>query len=553
VIDADPKKLMAADAWVWAEYSKLNLGSEMFSTKNHEFQIQLLQDDSPRQCYCKSTQAYGTQAYVIKALHGLIYNRLPKGVLYLFPTLDDVTDFSTTRFKPMIKDNPSQIGKFVRDTDRENLKKIQRGHLYFRGGRLSQTLQSDRKASSRLKSIPVDWVIFDEFDEMDQSARDLAIGRMADSNLKWETYLGNPTIPNYGIDKVFRGSDQRYWEIKCMSCGKWTNLKLEFLANPPGPIKREIIDGQEVVIRACMNCGKPLDPTNGEWIAQYPTNTDMVGRTISHMESVKTDLAHFLKRWEDPDTDITQFYNIDLGEAYTDAENRLTPNDVFRCCCPDQMEQRSEVARCAGVDVGKRFLHVVIGYPVKEKDMLKVTWVGRVANFNELHDVFQRFTVKSAVIDAEPETHKVREFQAAENAKIFLCDYQERLKAGRVDNEEKGTITIRRTEICDATHRIVASGTRFEIPRRCAEINLYAEHMSNLVKVLQEDPKTGASEYRYVKINTEDHYRHSTNYFYLACQDPAIEFEMMKSRAKGDLSVLIQKNRVNNDYDPLRY
>lgn len=543
-IDVTPKKLMMVDAWCWAEFSKLDLGPATFTTEGHEFQIELLQDDSPRQCFCKSTQAYGTQAYVIKALHGLIHNKFPKGVLYLFPTADTVTDFSTTRFKPMIQDNKSQIGKYVRDTDRENLKKIRKGYLYFRGGRLSQTLDSERKGGAGLKSIPVDWVVFDEVDEMDQEAIPLAIGRMADSDLKWETYLGNPTIPDYGIDKVFRSSDQRYWEIQCQHCGKFTNLKLEFLANPPGCIKREIIEGEEKVIRACINCGKEIFPQHGQWVPQYPDNKDMVGRTISHLESIKTDLAYFLKKWEDPELNITQFYNLDLGEAYIDAENRLTKNDIYLCCSRDAMETGSKIGRCAGVDIGKHALHVVIGYPKGKRH--KLTWIGRVKTFNDLHDKFKEHNVRVAVLDAEPETHKAREFQAAEEAKVFLCDYQERLKTGQIVKENEGLITIRRTEICDATHKLVTGRGTLEIPRRNKEIDKYADQMCNIVKVLEEDKKTGRIEYRYRKVNSEDHYRHATNYFYLACQNDTVEWEITRS----EQSHISDRKRAES-YDPL--
>ena len=36
--------------------------------------------------------------------------------------------------------------------------------------------------------------------------------------------LGNPTIPNIGISKLFNESDQRVWFTKCPRCSKWLHL-----------------------------------------------------------------------------------------------------------------------------------------------------------------------------------------------------------------------------------------------------------------------------------------------------------------------------------------
>lgn len=550
--DIDPRKLRAVDPWYWAQYSGLKLASETFTTHGHEHQIELLQDESPRQCFCKCTQAYGTEAYVLKALHGLRYGLFPKGVLYLFPTIDTVTDFSTTRFKPLIKDNPEHIGRFVRDTDRENLKRIQGGYLYFRGGRLGQTVSgSSKKSAHAVKSIPVDWVIFDEFDEMDKDVQPLAIARMADSKLKWETYLANPTIPDFGIDKVFRQSDQRYWELKCGACGKFTNLKLEFLANPPGCIKRERINGEEKVIRACKHCGREIFPKDGEWIPQYPEKAkDMVGRTLSHMDTANTDLESFLRTFEDSETDFTQFMNLDIGEAYIDAENRLTMADIYRCCTRDMMETRNYLPSAMGVDVGK-VIHVVIGRPMPSGKQYKVTYAGRVGSFNDVHDLAKRHNVQSAVIDMEPETRKVRDFQANEPYKVFLCDYQERLKVGRKMDEKTGTITVRRTEILDTTHDVVTTPGMLEIPRQSNEIDEFAKEMCNVAKVLEEDKDVpGSRAYKYRKLG-EDHYRHAFVYFYLACQEPMLLLPVFMT-AEQQIRVygMSDKDRADS-YDPL--
>ena len=90
-----------------------------------------------------------------------------------------------------------------------------------------------------LKSVPVDFIVFDELDEAPQKAVDMAMQRMAHSEVKEWLKLSNPTIPDYGIDKAFQETDQRYWLLKCPSCGHYTCLEDTFPGLPGGAIGRE--------------------------------------------------------------------------------------------------------------------------------------------------------------------------------------------------------------------------------------------------------------------------------------------------------------------------
>jgi phage terminase large subunit GpA-like protein len=47
-----------------------------------------------------------------------------RGILYLFPSKSDVSEFSKARISPLVEDNPETIGQWVQETDSVNLKKI---------------------------------------------------------------------------------------------------------------------------------------------------------------------------------------------------------------------------------------------------------------------------------------------------------------------------------------------------------------------------------------------------------------------------------------------
>jgi acyl CoA:acetate/3-ketoacid CoA transferase alpha subunit len=500
---------MIVDPWAWVYFNAMQLFGGEYQIEGHEFQIDIMQCDAQRQCAKKSPQMGGfTEILVIRALHGLIHGRYKQGVLYLFPTADEVSDFSRSRFKTFLKNNPV-VGRHVKDTDSVEVKKIGQGTLFLRGARLSQDIQGAQKTSSKLKSLPVDLLVGDEIDEMDEGALDLAKGRLDHSALQEEWYLANPTVPGFGVDALYESSDQRMWTIECEKCGRENVLELQF----PDCLQRQK-DGR--VIRACKKCGFELDPRAGYWVAQYPSRSnDMVGWCISHLNSKWTNPKTILDEFEDPETDLVRFYNRRLARAYVSAENKLRQNDIYLCCGKDEMAHRSMGPCAMGVDVGKK-LHVAIGQKVALAGV-KIVKMLRANDFNDVWQIANTFNVRSAVFDMLPETHKVREFCTSAPYQAFGCFYSEKQQGVAAWNETNRSIMVNRTEICDASHRLVVTPGRLEIPRKDDEVKEFAKECCNIAKVKEEDPRTGSAVYRYRKLG-DDHYRHALNYLMLACQ-----------------------------------
>ena len=140
--DINPEDLCAADAWFWAYWNKIKLQSGVFSLEGHEYLIEPMQSQSLHRVMMKGSQLGFTEAEVLRTLHGMIYGNYPLGVLYLFPTSDDVLDFGKTRFKPLLENNPNMIGKFVGSTEAAELKQIGKGYLYLRGARVAGKIQA---------------------------------------------------------------------------------------------------------------------------------------------------------------------------------------------------------------------------------------------------------------------------------------------------------------------------------------------------------------------------------------------------------------------------
>ncbi|RPI56229.1 MAG: hypothetical protein EHM49_00835 [Deltaproteobacteria bacterium] len=495
--------LAQVDPWIWAYKYKIALQSNIYQLKGHEWQIEPMQCSAKSRVARKAAQLGFSELEILRTLHGMIYGLYPTGVLYLFPTSDDVSDFSKARFGPLIADNPATIGSHVQSTDSTNIKRIGSGMLYLRGARLSSKVEGVKADSSKLRSIPVDKVVFDERDLMANEAVAMAVERMSHSDVQEYVSFSTPTIPDFGIDKEYQESDQRLWLIKCGKCNHETCLETEFT---------ECINsaGQ----RVCTKCGNEIYPRNGRWVASYP-DREVAGWWISQLQSSYIDPLKILTLYNDPPNgNLQEVYNSKLGMAYIAAENRLSQRDIYACCGLEPMLYKSHMSCAMGVDVGK-MLHAVIGYRIN-KTQYRIVKVAAVPKFEDLHDLARKFSVRHCVIDALPETHKVRDFQRNEPYPVYLCQYQESLGAGqRLWNDGEGMVKVNRTEVCDETHTLITTLGKCELPRRNEVIETYAKQMSNIAKVLEEDKVSGSKIYRYRKLG-DDHYRHATNYWLMS-------------------------------------
>jgi hypothetical protein len=168
-----------------------------------------------------------------------------------------------------------------------------------------------------------------------------------------------------------------------------------------------------------------------------------------------------------------------------------------------------------GIDVGK-VLHVVIGCRIGQK-RFKILRALEVSDFSDVHDLAKKYNVKNCVIDALPETRTVRAFQEQEPYEIFLCYYKESQATGPAFNLNTGIVQVNRTEICDQTHHLMTKLSRCQLPRWNQSLDEYIKQVTSMFKREEVHEKTGQKVFRY-HSRGPDHYRHATNYFYLAAQ-----------------------------------
>jgi len=109
-----PADIAACDPAYWADLYSIKLQGGVFSFADYQYELEPMQSQAQRLCYMKAAQMGITEIEVLKTLHGMIHRLYPLGVLYLFPTTDNVQEFSKSRFGPLISANWETIGQYVK-------------------------------------------------------------------------------------------------------------------------------------------------------------------------------------------------------------------------------------------------------------------------------------------------------------------------------------------------------------------------------------------------------------------------------------------------------
>jgi hypothetical protein len=506
------------DLGTWAVKNQIVLDGREFSFKKHEYLIEPYKDTHPFQVEIKGTQLGLTSKAILRVFHTAKYGGSNyRGIGYYFPSRSDVTDLSKIRITSLIEDNPETIGTWIKETDAANVKKILNTALYLRG----------MKSRVGMKSAPMDLVVFDELDEAPPKSVDMIMERMAHSEAGEMLFLSNPTMPDYGIDKLWQTTDMRYWLLKCPKCNHYTNLVDTF------PDCLLTVKGK--VIRACEKCHSELDPSIGEWVAKRPQITERRGRQYSQLYSqTKMTAPDLILQTYRTTTNLTDFYNLKIGIAYVEAQNRLSMQEVLDCCGTSGIASESEVGTYMGVDQGNT-LHVVIGKPCENRTG-EVIYLGvhkgndsknekDESGWFELDALMNRFKVVRCVVDALPNTKFARNFADRFRGRVYLNFYNEYQKGSLKWNDPQLLVQGNRTETLDASHNVITT-QNIILPRESDLVRLFALHMHNVAKKLEVDEETGSQRYTYLRLG-EDHFRHAFNYF-MMCLYGTPEFMFME-------------------------
>jgi Phage terminase large subunit (GpA) len=446
----------------------------------------------------KSTQV-GVSTWAIRwALYHADTGRM--NGLYIFPTSKDVWDFSDARINPAIRGS-EYLSSRMRpdDPDNKGLKRVGLGYVYFRG---SESVRG-------LDSVDGDHMVLDEYDTLNHANLPHAEQRLEGSLFGYTRRVGVPSIPDWGIAKLYERTDKRQWHVRCEGCGD--RQPIDFYEN---------VD-VERIIRICRRCDRSLEPVmhDGEWVAEHP-DRDVRGYHFARLNLPRLNLGSMIERSTDRTASVKQvFWNKDLGLPYAPEEGRLSETALEAATRPDLFMQPGYVGDqlvTMGIDVASvRPLSVRISAHAGDGTK-RALFIGSVdaPSDNALHDeldgLMQRYRVNMAVIDHLPEGRFGRTFAERHAGRVYVCSYSDTLKGDvlRVDDEARAVV-VRRVDAIDGMMALIRA-QRNLLPIDAP--TTYRDEMKAPIRIVEAQEEKGKEpKVRYVSTGPDD-YAHAEVY-----------------------------------------
>ena len=501
----------------WCESSRIELANgDIYSFAERPYLIDPLRTTARLVCVRKGRGLGLSETEILRSIHGLGKGRYRQGVQYVFPTETAMREFVQSRFNVVIKKNPI-LRKMVQDTDTTYYKRVGGGNLFMNGGGLTTSIEGLQFETMTFRSKQTDMAVIDELDMFDGANEVVqsALTSMMNSPTKSVVCISNPSIPNYGIDKLFQISNQNFWYRECKS-GELTCPDKEF----PDLIDKEGCH--------CHKCGGLL-PYRGVWIPDYPERRDLYGTEskdwegyhISDLQNPNTKPITILDAHKDKsDANQEKVHKFMLGLPFMPKTNRLTLMEVYDCCGLESEREKSSEPTIMGLDVGSSSgFHVVIGVRTG-KDSYEIYFVDRVESFEDATLLGRRFNVKNCVCDMLPEPTYARKFQKEAGFRVWLNLYNTTNPVDEVAwNQDDKVVKTFRNYIFDTSHRVI-SDNRIKLPRRSRKIEEFAKQVVVPVKI--QDQKKQGNVFKYFSPSPNDHYRNSLNYFLTAAMHSRI-------------------------------
>jgi hypothetical protein len=496
-----------------------------YSAKYHPWVKELHDSTASFNYAMKAAQIGVTEVGINLAFY--VIDQLKRDVLYVLPTATIASDFSKARFGVALKLS-RHLEELFTDTNTVNLKQAGTNNLYIRGSR----------GESNLVSIPVSTMVLDEVDRMDQKTIWLALERLSGQIKKAVWGISTPTIPNYGIHKLFLSGTQELFMFKCPSCSRRTELVW------PDCIK---IIGESVSdprchesFLKCKECKNKLNHADKpNWLGTglwTPTATNVSGDvrsfninqlysfTVSPGEIVE---AHF--RGLGDDAAAQEFHNSKLGKPFLGEGSKVTDTHIKNVLGVHTMDTErpargGERLITLGVDQGKwNYWNVSEWFVDKIANDVNVSAHCKVLAHGKFHEddwyilreLMVEWQVLACVIDADPAINDARRFAKEFPGYVYLCRYR-RGKVGKemsISEADTGAPLV----TVDRTNWLTATLGRFRTDRISLPADVsheYKEHVKSLVRIYEKD-EMGNPVAKFVETGP-DHYAHSLVYSEIA-------------------------------------
>lgn len=520
-----------------------------------QFLQQPLDDQHPWKAMQKSRQCGASENEVREALWFADTFPYTKQV-YLFPTFDQVADFSKTRIEEVMKDSPylkDRMGidpvtnkkrKGTEVVDNVRLRKLGDSWIFFRSG-------SQPKAG---EGIDVDCVRFDEIDRIPAASLTAFNETLSASSFGWRRDVSTPSLPNVGVNASFSKSDQQHWWMRCPSCSHWFTLIHDFpncvvelprdsygRANHDYHLRYSFIKETDLYAYQCMKCKRLVsDETRirGMWQPLYKHRDRIRGYQISQLICPWISATQLMQKKEDYKLEQL-FENYVIGRPYLGDNILLTREDIMQCIDTGLVNPYDLKLRgvCIGTDWGNQSWGIagMIHPDNPDKVVILDIWSiedsestsGENPHIQKSIEKFRQWNAVRGVYDAGYGKDRNWELMQVFPSRVFSCFYPNLSTANskQVKDQWNGTdakVNVDRT----LTLKIMTKAFRDQqivIPDWVTKnplFDTFITHLTNLVLIrdIEEDDKTKKETIteRVGTLSGGDHFAHAMNYLMIA-------------------------------------
>ncbi|WP_164898836.1 phage terminase large subunit family protein [Mesorhizobium sp. M7A.F.Ca.MR.362.00.0.0] len=518
-----------------------SLKKKPFSFKGYEFQRQIVDDMHPNLAVIKCSQVGLTEIQIRKFFSFLKRTNAINGIFSL-PNDEMYKRVSKTRIKPIVDEEPvfNQHEASKKPNRSMDLYQVDDSFGFITGGKEGDAT-----------SINADIMFNDEVDLTDQEILALYGSRLQGSRIKIRQGFSTPTFDGYGIDSMYKASDQHEYLCRCSRCNHWNlptftpkfiNIKgLSSDLNDLSEIDADMAMKMDLdnAFTMCEQCGSKLDlldPTRFEWVPRHPGRLSRGYWVRPYCAPELNTIRYIVEQLLDykRKNSIRRWYNTVLGEPYNDANARLSIPEIEAVMHGEgaiDVPLGSPVA--VGVDVGQT-CHVVVA-DLRHSVPVVFEWLQVPSDQlkEKLAEIRTRYRVVAGGMDLNPYAPLAREIRDDSKGIIMPIEYSTSLKAAPVTlvKDEMDSIThvsSNRTGIIDKTVGMIR-GLHVNFAGYGNKKLIIQTHLQDMVRVeLAEQPA------KWVKLTGDDHFFHALGYLfhslrihdYISSQDEQEERQM---------------------------
>ncbi len=504
-----------------------------FSFKDHEYQIEIMNDTRQRIGVRKCSQVGLSELMIQKTL--AVMTVMPNiRIIFTLPTKEMAVEFSKDRFDGAIVASDHYTAMVKAGDNSAGYKKIGDSSLYIRG-------TFGAKAAI---SIPAEMLMSDELDFSNEAVIGKLNSRIRHAqtedehgNRGYRYRFSTPTVHGFGIDLDFNAGDQRYYMCRCEHCETWvlpdfaTDLIVPGFDDKMINFGREHLHDPKIDISKswmkCPSCTKDLwsslvQPSRRAWVAKRPDVWDH-SYQVAPWDVPKYNTPPAIMKQVADYPLKSDFYNFVIGLPHSDNENTFNTEQTHKdrfCTVALWIFMNCVVLAptVGGMDVGKT-LHLTV--KTKVSGGWHVIWMEKIRNTPDdpatlkIVERYDFYRMQKLCIDAGPDISLVNALVVAREGIKAVVYVQMNRSVIPVEEKTCGTvINADRTKTLKLLLEAHNSGNMWYPYDDKLKEDLY-KHLKTTKKIREKNSNDEWVE-RFVKSDDNDHWVHSLNYANIA-------------------------------------